>query len=65
MIIIQPSYAITVSDIPQPSDIEQNYIIDLGNILDREIETEINNKITILQNNKHKTIYIVTIPVIS
>ncbi len=57
-IIIQPGYAVSVDNIPQPLDAEQNYIIDLADILDYDAETEINNAIAILQVNKNKIIYI-------
>ena len=65
MIIIQPSYAISVDDVPQPQESEQNYIVDLVNVLDGDTKTAINNEIAILQKNKNKTIYIVTVPSVS
>lgn len=36
-------------------------MIDLGGVLDRDIETKINNQIAILQNNKYQTIIITEI----
>ena len=63
--LIQPSYALSIEDVPQPFDLEQNYIIDSANILDKDTETEINKAIAILEKNKNKTIYIITVPSIS
>lgn len=63
--IVQPSYAITATDIPQPSNTDHNYIVDLADILDTNTEAEINNAIAILQEHKNKAIYIVTVPAIT
>ena len=59
MLMVHPSDAITVEDIPQP--FEGGYIVDLANILDTDTEAEINKAIATLQQHKNKSIYIVTV----
>ena len=63
--VMQPSYALCVEDVLQPSNVEQNYIVDLADVIDRDTEAEINKAIAILEANKNKTIYIITVPSIS
>ena len=63
--VMQPSYALCVEDVLQPSNVEQNYIVDLADVIDRDTEAEINKAIAILEANKNKTIYIITVPFIS
>ena len=57
------SYAVTATDVPQPSN--GSYIVDLANILDVDTEAEINKAIATLQQDKNKSIYIVTVPSIT
>lgn len=57
--IVQPSYGITVEDVPQP--FQGSYIVDLANILNTDTEAEINKEIATLQQHKNKSIYIITV----
>lgn len=49
--------------VPEPS--KGSYIVDLANILDTDTEVEINMAIALLQKNKGKSIYLVTVPSIT
>ena len=63
MLIVQPSHAIVVTDVPQPT--EGSYIVDLANILNPDTEAKINKAIATLQQHKNKSIYIITVPSIT
>lgn len=60
LLTIQPCYAIKVSNVPTPKT--GSYIVDLANLLDTDTEAEINSAIATLEQQKHKTIYVVTVP---
>lgn len=58
----QPSIALTIQDVPNPRQIDGSWIIDLSDLLDRQTEIEINQKISHLEATNGNEIAIVTVP---
>ena len=58
--VMQPCYAIVATDILQPS-VDNDYVVDLAGILDRDTVEVLNTEIEQLHQSKQKSIYLVTV----
>ena len=57
---IQPAYALTADNIPEPSG-DASYIVDLADILNTDTEAKLNAEIELLHQRQQKSIYLVTV----